>query len=267
MKNILFYLLLTVPFAVFAQIDGRETVPPNGLREADVMTSKRMWRVIDLREKQNTVAKWQVAPINKILYDAAASGKLVPYLSDSLKSSYSSWAFIAIGIDTLYQETPIDPNDPTITKTDTIATPFDPMERIDQLLIMEDTYFDKKLSSMITRIIAIAPLYRLKVAGMDLGLQPLCWFKYYDPKNIETDCRDILIKVNMFNKENSRSIFTFEDWFEQRRFGSFIVKSSNLYDVSIINDPEVKKDGLESLIEAGRQKRDLYESDANQFED
>ena len=259
----LFFLLLFSPFLIHAQVDGRKPVPPNSLREADVSFSKRVWRVIDLREKQNKKAVWPLAPINKILYDAAAGGKLIPYFSDSLITKFTITQFLARGNDTTYQETPIDPIDPSITRLDTLLSPFDPLERIYELLLMEDWYFDKKLSTMIPRIIAIAPLYRAKAMGIDLGMQPLCWFKYDDQKKQETACRDLLVHTAMFNKENSHNAFTFDDWFEQRRFGSFIVKTSNMEDASIFQE----KNGLEALIEAERLKKENFEYDANQYED
>lgn len=259
-------VLFLLPLLVQAQA-GRQPVDPGTLREADVSFAKRVWRVIDLREKQNRPAVWPRAPISRILYDAVLAGKLYPYRSDSLRTRYTLKQFQRIGNDTLYQETPIDPNDPGITKADTIVTPFDPQARIYELMIMEDWYFDRKLSTMSVRIIAIAPLYNVKALNMELGLQPLCWLKYHDRKDLEPDCRDLLVKTAMFNKENSHSIFTFDDWFEQRRFASFVVKSSNQDDVSILNDPEVRRSGLEALIEAERLKQANYQYDANQFED
>ena len=267
MRRFFFLIILLFPAFVFAQVEGRKLVPPNAVREADVSFSKRVWRVIDLREKQNKKAVWPGAPINKILYDAAVNGKLIPYLSDSLKSKLSVKQFLSIGSDTIFQETQIDPNDPTITKPDTLFSPFDPIENIRQLMILEDWLFDKKLSTMTPRIIAIAPLYRGRALGIDLGLQPLCWFKYDDLKKSEPTCRDLFIKIRMFNKENSHSTFTFDDWFEQRQFGSYIVKSSNIDNVSILQDEEVKKNGLEALIKAERLKKENFDYEAGQFED
>jgi len=266
-KNCLYLLILLFPVIVFGQTNGRQPVPPNSLREADVQFSKRVWRVIDLREKQNRRAVWPGAPINKILYDAVLNGKLIPYISDSLKSFYTWKQFKSIGSDTEYVQVPVDPSDPSFTRQDTLISAFDSQERIYELLLMEDWFFDRKLSSMSVRIIAIAPLYHVKALGVELGLQPLCWLKYHDNKNIEPDVRDLLIGIKMFNKENSRSIFTFDDWFEQRRFAGFIVKTSNMEDVSILQDPEVRKKGLEALIEAERLKQENYEYDANQYED
>jgi hypothetical protein len=71
----------------------------------------------------------------------------------------------------------------------------------------------------------------------------------------------------MFNAQNSYSRFSYDDWFKQRLFGSYVVKVSNNHDISILQDPEFRKKGLEALIEAARIKQQNYEQDANMFED
>lgn len=246
---------------------AQQPIPPPALREADVMFSKRMWRVIDLREKQNKKITWPGNPITKILYESVRTGQLRPYRSDSLRSFYNIESFMRLGEEVEYVETAIDPNDPTITRMDTIYTPFEPEVRITQLILMEDWFFDKKTSTMSPRIIAIAPLYRVKVAGIDLGLQPLCWIRFEDRFNKEKDLRDILINQFVFNPENSRSRFSYDDWFTQRLFGSYLIKTANLHDVSILQDPYYKKNGLEALIESERLKQQQSEREENGFED
>lgn len=246
---------------------AQQPIPPPALREADVMFSKRMWRIIDLREKQNKKITWPGNPITKILYESVRTGQLTPYRSDSLRSFYNIEAFMRRGEETEIVETPIDPNDPTITRMDTVFTPFEPEVRIKQLILMEDWFFDKKTSTMLPRIIAIAPLYRVKVAGIDLGLQPLCWIRFEDRFNKEKDLRDILVNQFVFNPENSRSRFSYDDWFTQRLFGSYLIKTANLHDVSILQDPYYKKNGLEALIEAERLKQQQSEREENGFED
>lgn len=246
---------------------AQQPVPSAGVREADVTFSKRQWRIIDLREKQNKKVTWPGNPLSKILYESVRTGKLRPYTSDSLRKYYDLEVFLRLGTDTDFVETPIDPDDPTITKLDTIITEFRPEDRIQQILVLEDWYFDRKLSTMIPRIIAIAPLYRNKVAGVDLGLQPLCWLKYEDRLDKENDCRDILIKEIVFNQQNSRSQFSYDDWFQQRQFGSYVIKTSNMHDISIKEDPDYKKGGIDALIEAERVRLQTHQEDANMFEE
>lgn len=246
---------------------AQQPIPTTELREADIMFSKRMWRIIDLREKQNKKIAWPGNPITKILYESVRTGQLKPYRTDSLRSYYNIETFMKLGEEVEYVETPIDPNDPSITKLDTIFTPFDPEQRIKQLILMEDWFFDKKTSTMLPRIIAIAPLYRKKIAGIDLGLQPLCWLRFDDRLNKEKDCRDILVTQYVFNPQNSRSRFSYDDWFTQRLFGSYVIKTSNMYDVSILQDPFYKKNGLEALIESERLKQQQHEQESNSFED
>src|SRR5688572_26744648 len=45
-------------------IDDRKPIPYTHLREADVMWSKTIWRVLDLSEKQNLPLYYPITPIN-----------------------------------------------------------------------------------------------------------------------------------------------------------------------------------------------------------
>lgn len=264
-----YLILLLLPFilgwqTVHAQ---QNPIPPNTLREADVMISKRIWRVIDLREKQNYPAIWPGNPINKILYKSVLDGNLFPYYSDSLRKKIHSKAFSLIGGDTQFVQVILDPNDPDNYRIDTVIDVMDPEQRIKHLMLMEELIFDKKLGTSYHRIIAIAPLYTIRFAGEAVGLAPLCWLRYHDRLDKEKDCRDVLVNQVVFNKENSLSRFSFDDWFEQRRFNSFIVKESNQYDLSIMDDPEVKRNGLHALIEAARIKQEQFERGDQMYED
>lgn len=253
---------------LYAQPAKVNPIPPVNPREADVMFSKRIWRVIDLREKQNIIITWPKSDIRIALYQAALNAQLKPYRSDSLLSVYDMETFANRGSKKILVKKLVDPNESDgIFTTDTIYDPFIPQERIEQLLLMEEMYYDKKMSREVIRIIAIAPLFNWEIEGYQLGMQPICWLKYYDRNQKETVCRDVLLKQLLFNPNNSRSTFSVDDWFEQRRFGSFIVKVSNMHDLSIMDDPEVKRIGLQALIETERQKQDLHERDMNNYED
>lgn len=266
-RNLLLYGVLMMLFApvLQAQEDQRQQVKPQQVKEADVMYSKRTWRLIDLREKKNTIAAWPKNPVQKILYEAILAGKLRPYKTDSLQSFYDLESLLKLGTEKMPVKRFPDPNDDSYYVMDTVTTEFIPEERIQQLMIMEDWYFDKTRGTMRAQIIAIAPLFNLTVSGYNAGLVPLCWLRYYDRTDKENDCRDVLLNQIMFNAANSRSTFSYYDWFEQRNFESFVVKESNPYDVSIMDDPDVQKNGLNALIEAERRKQQTYRMDQDMY--
>jgi gliding motility associated protien GldN len=250
-------------------VQERKVVPWPYLREADVHFAKRITRVIDVREKQNKPMAWPKNPLGLILYNAVRDGKLIPYSSDSLATAYEIDEFLALGTDTTYGEKSVDPDDPTITEPDTIVSRLRPEEDINKFLVVEDWIFDKKESRMYVRIIAIAPMYRPKVAGVEFNYRELCFLKYFrDPNDPdEFDVREILVNYEIFNPSgNDAKRITFDDWFEQRMFSSYITKESNMWDLRITDMDEFKTTAISALLEAERIKNSLFEFEHDLWE-
>jgi gliding motility associated protien GldN len=245
----------------------RKVIDWEYLREADVFYAKRITRIIDVREKQNQCMQWPKNPLSLILYNAVLKGILVPYVDDSLKSAMTIAQFVNLGSDTDYVETPIDPEDPTLTQLDTIITRFLPEDKIKKYRVLEDWIFDKKQSRMYVRIIAIAPLYNRKIAGIELGEQDLCVLKYHRSfeDNDLYDVREVLVNQEIFNRINDIKI-TYDDWFEQRLFSSYIIKESNQYDNKIKEFEEFKDNKVNASLESERIKFELFEMEHDLWE-
>ena len=60
-------------------VDERRVLAYQPLREADVMWEKRVWRVIDIREKMNLPFAYPEMPFFTILMDAAVNGDITVY--------------------------------------------------------------------------------------------------------------------------------------------------------------------------------------------
>lgn len=249
-------------------VQERKVVPWPYLREADVFWARRITRVIDVREKQNQCMQWPKNPLSLILYNAVRDGKLIPYRDDSLRSVMTVEEFLAQGTDTDYVEVPIDPNDPSITELDTIVSPFIPDLKIKKYRVLEDWIFDKKESRMYVRIIAIAPQFNPKVAGIELGERDLCVLKYHrSPDDADQfDVREVLVNMEVFNRSNDAARITFDDWFEQRMFSSYIIKEANQYDAKIKEMEEFKDDKTAAVLESERIKNDLFEKEHDLWE-
>ncbi len=245
-------------------VTERKVVPWPYLREADVMFAKRVVRVIDTREKQNQPMAWPKNPLSIILYNAVRDGKLIPYYNDSLTTQMSIEYFLTLGTDTEYIDVPIDPNDPTFTRTDTIINPMIPDLRISKFRLVEDWLFDKKHSQFFVRIISIAPLYAVRLGGVDLGEQDLCVLKYHS--NDAADLRHYLINYEVFNRQNDAARLTYDDWFEQRFFASYITKEANQQDMYIKQYAEFKDNGVAALLEGEKIKNELFEKEHDLWE-
>ncbi|CAL1521367.1 gliding motility protein GldN [Chitinophaga sp. MM2321] len=228
---------------------ARERVPIvyDYIREDDRFWEKRVWQVIDVREKINLPFQYNVEDESgtnqlfiSILLEAIKNKEVeafnpiddrfttvMPY--DEILGKISGEERTVRSID------PVTGEEKMVTTRDD----FDP-RTIKQYKIKEVWVFDKEASALKVRILGIAPMVsRINEDGTIRASIPLFWVYY-------PDMRPTLAKYDVYNQNNDASTISWEDLFEMRFFGSYVVKENNTYNREI---KDYIKDGTMRLLE------------------
>jgi gliding motility associated protien GldN len=260
-------------------IPTKRVIQYTHLREADVIWAKRVWRTIDLREKQNHSLYFPLEPLSDrrslwdvIKYGIIEEGSITPYEpTDEFGNADDQF------------KTPITPpngnaNDPTYQEKlnelfYTISTEpkldangdemFDELtgDRIDTVMsepiraeeiikyyIKEDWFFDKQRSVRERRIIGIAPvIYKKDEQGDIKGMQTKFWL--YFP-----ECRYVFQNFFVYNRKNDARRMSFDDLFWKQMYSSYIHKETNVFDRKINKVWE----GVDALLESERIKKEIF---------
>lgn len=227
----------------------RRVIPYVFLREADMMWSKRIWRVMDLREKINHPLYYPTEVINnrksltQVIFDGILKdGTITAYDDDEFKKPYTKAEIMAMlsRTDTTFVE---DENGNMVQKLIVNNTE---SKDVIKYRLKEDWFFDRQRSVMECRIIGMCPILQTEKGG-ELVDKPLFWI--YFP-----EARFVFANADIFNRQNDSERRTYEDIFWKRMFGSYIYKESNVYDRRISE----YKSGIDALLEAEKIKEDIF---------
>jgi gliding motility associated protien GldN len=231
------------------EIFENRVLPYEPLREADIPWEKRVWRVVDVREKLNLPFVYPPQPLFTILSEGAKAGEIKVFKDETFKEMMTPDEVMGklVRTDTSLIFNPDTYEDEVVI----VNSPVNP-EDIKKYRIKEMWYFDEESSRMQVRILGIAPVqdfYDETTFEFKYAI-PMFWVYY-------PEARETLSRYYVFNEANDAAPTTWYDLFEQRRFSSYIFKASNVLDLRL-EDYYSADQGVERLMESNRIKMELF---------
>jgi len=261
-----FCILTNIVFAQrFDPLDGGylpKPVPYPYLREADVMWSKTVWRIIDLHEKINLPLYYPTVKIegrysliDLLLYGIKNEG-IVAYSPDEYSefSKPMSWKDVenrfGVTNDTFQIENP----ETGLVESKIIKNKINTAE-VKKIMLKELWYFDKQRSKLEVKIIGLCPIREYEKTESneeneesELKQKKIFWVDF-------SSVRFLLASHYVFNQFNDIANISFDNLFFKRRFSSYIYKESNVYNDRTIGE---YKTGLDEMLESEKIQNDIF---------
>ena len=234
--------------------ESRDFIPYVQLREADIMWAKRVWRIVDMKEKMNQVFYYPINPdqgrknfMTIILEGIQETGNITAY--DPSNDMFEE----PMTVEQLYKEHMSRTQVIQVWDEETMT--MKPEEVLDTISarditrfkIKEEVFFDKQRSVLETRILGICPLVEVYKEGEFLGYQELFWI--YFP-----EARTVFAKSEVYNRQNDVHRLTYDDIFWKRMFSSTITKETNVYNRSL----QQYLSPLDAVLEAERIEEQIF---------
>jgi gliding motility associated protien GldN len=232
-------------------IGSRRQVSYTHLREGDVMWTKRVWREIDMREKQNQSFYFPLeynacrtsliqALTKHILNEEVIAFKdeqfMIPYSLSEIRSRL-------VKTDTVEQVNVDEAGNDLPPEKIAVADSMSIFSRVLKYVVKEDWFFDRQKSTLDVRIVGIA--------AMEYNVErdyyrELFWV--YFPA-----CRPYFASSDIYNFKNDSERRSLDDVFWKRQFASRVIKKSNVFDRSI----DQYQKGIDALLEAETIRADI----------
>lgn len=246
--------------------DRKPTSLPS-IREADAMWRKKVWRIIDLREKINQPLYFPTKDVDRrfnlvnLFIEGIKTGKLtaydaknddefkVPMTFEQVKESFGATTRTQMVRDVDTGE--LKPK---------VVTGEIRSEEVKQFMVKEEWVFDKQTSTMNVRIIGICPIqefYREGDVNQESVQRRQVFWIYYP------EARDIMASNEVFNPQNTARNSSFDDIFLKRKFNSYIVKEENIYNNRDISQYLSSKD---AMLESKKIENSIFDYEQNLWE-
>lgn len=239
----------------------RKPIPYVYEREADIMWQKRIWRVIDLREKINHPLYYPIDDLAKrpslwkVIQSGIYTGKITTIFGFDIFTmefgptlslpEISKAMTEQLAMRDSLGEPIMDSTGSQVMIPDTIKP-----ESIKQYYVKEDWFFEKQRSVMDVRILAIAPVIESEdPASGKFSYKPLFWLYY-------PACRNYFAQFYCYNPSNDAEWRTYDEILHKRMFNSYVYMESNVYNRSIA--AYLGGQGMEQLLESERIKDDIF---------
>lgn len=222
-------------------------LPYDDPREADVPWSKKVWRVIDARQKINAPFSYRKQPFVEILLDEIENGNIVAFVDQDFNQTQTHEEVMA----KLNLRDTVRVYDPE-TQQETwepVVNEFNP-DMIKKYRLKEVWYYDEEVSRMKVRVLGISPIRNVRDnEGNFLREEPMFWVNFHQARKSLND-------YHVFNPENDSSNKTWADMFDSRRFNSFIYKTNNVRDSRL--DLVYKENPIEMLYRSREIEEKLF---------
>lgn len=271
MKKIMLLVLMATTLSVYAQPfdsttkDGyfnrldAQVIPYEKVREADLMWSKRLYKVVDMREKMNHYLYFPTEPANglsslfTVIRLNLEEGAVMAYssLTDDLSLPITNDQALEMGVEK--EEFLVEDEFGKIDNK-SISNPVS-SDQIIRYRIIEDWYFNKATSRLMMQIHAICPVKEVyDDEGEYKGELPLFWI--YFP-----ELRNSLVKQSAYSK-NIAQRRSLDHMLVNQKYAAFIYKESNVYNRKISSYMQ----GIDALLEGERIKKEVQDFEQDLWE-
>lgn len=271
--------------------DAADTLISVFHRADDIVWSRVVYRIIDLRYKQNYQLYFplnsddpQYKSLFKVIIDAIADGlEVYPKAADNIKPIFDeplSKTDIPgmLMIDDVTADYSDDSTHYDITSSSAMLLHYNPTtEKLQfnffpyenfaknqyKYITQEIVFFDRHTSRLYNKILAIAPMQADKITStepdevMDALLQSILFWIPFDM------LRPYLAKQYMIPRVNDNARMTFDEFFIKRLYASYLLGDSNMYNRMFLNyaktEEEITKEQERVQNELLNFEQDLWE--------
>lgn len=263
-----------------------DTISVINHRADDIVWSRIVYRIIDMRDKQNyqlyfpVIKNEQYKSLFRVMLEATVNDSLRAY--DKIERDIQPMFNSVLSKDNLknyFQICEKDTTNNTIRKTPLIISDSITQQPVistyaykdyvrNQLkfLIQEIVFFDKHTSRMYSKIIAIAPLYALTETNVTLDdtvdtwsyfqSSVICWFLF-------DELRPYLARQYVIPNGNNTQRLTYDEFFAQKFYSDYLLGDSNLNNRMLLQylaDPiKIRKEQKRIETELLNFEQDLWE--------